>query len=358
MISRGQIPDTINSQKLLKDLSKEIRHADRFLMALNPPKPERESKRKKRKPLNRDFIEPKKPNLSTAIEERPPLKITLPKPPEPIAPIMLTTTTIKVLPPVLPQTLPMVSPDLLQTASPVKPIKPMKSTKSAKSIKSAKSGKSTKSTKSTKSGKSGKSPKSPKPIKPIKTIKTLSPKTPASPKKSGGNKTPGSSKPKRPPKKALLVESQTSVVTPGKQSPTVIRFKLGDKEVVRSTKGIGGVGGGGPNNIYGNFMLDQQVETRKELTWKQTTSVYDFHDGSNESDGGGFTIDEAPTKKKKSSTPRAQGAGGAITPKRPKKVLLVENPSNAGPKNGIEELLKASAYTIGPGTTPQRMEVM
>jgi hypothetical protein len=38
-------------------LSKEIRHAERFLNSLNPPKPERESKRKKRKPVNKDFVD-------------------------------------------------------------------------------------------------------------------------------------------------------------------------------------------------------------------------------------------------------------------------------------------------------------
>ena len=55
MISRGQIPETINSQKLLKDFSKEIRHAERYLMSLNPPKPERESKRKKKKTIKQRF---------------------------------------------------------------------------------------------------------------------------------------------------------------------------------------------------------------------------------------------------------------------------------------------------------------
>jgi hypothetical protein len=38
-------------------LSKEVRHAERFLNSLNPPKPERESKRKKKKPVNKDFVD-------------------------------------------------------------------------------------------------------------------------------------------------------------------------------------------------------------------------------------------------------------------------------------------------------------
>ena len=56
-VRREEIPASIQSQKLLKDLSKEIRHAERYLNSLNPPKPERESKRKKRKPINKDFVD-------------------------------------------------------------------------------------------------------------------------------------------------------------------------------------------------------------------------------------------------------------------------------------------------------------
>ena len=56
-VRREEIPVSIQSQKLLKDLSKEIRHAERYLNSLNPPKPERESKRKKRKPINKDFVD-------------------------------------------------------------------------------------------------------------------------------------------------------------------------------------------------------------------------------------------------------------------------------------------------------------
>lgn len=54
--SRNQIPHNINASKLLKDISKELRHAERISHALNPPKPERESKRKRRKPVNNDFV--------------------------------------------------------------------------------------------------------------------------------------------------------------------------------------------------------------------------------------------------------------------------------------------------------------
>lgn len=57
MSNREQIPDVINSHKLLKDLGKELRQAERFLMSLNPPKPERESKRKRKRPVNKDFVD-------------------------------------------------------------------------------------------------------------------------------------------------------------------------------------------------------------------------------------------------------------------------------------------------------------
>lgn len=52
-----QIPYTINPVQLFKDITKEIRHAERFINQLNPPKPERESKRKRKRPINRDFVD-------------------------------------------------------------------------------------------------------------------------------------------------------------------------------------------------------------------------------------------------------------------------------------------------------------
>ncbi|KAK7867815.1 hypothetical protein R5R35_008260 [Gryllus longicercus] len=104
---REQIPEDIEGPKLLKDLSKEVRHAERFLNSLNPPKPERESKRKKKKPVNADFVDFTEPQnmadpydtpaplkltirtvpktvrkaaASPSVPSRPPLKLTLPKP--------------------------------------------------------------------------------------------------------------------------------------------------------------------------------------------------------------------------------------------------------------------------------------
>lgn len=55
--TREQIPHTILPAKLLKDIAKEIRHAERYINSLNPPKPERESKRKRKKPVNKDFVD-------------------------------------------------------------------------------------------------------------------------------------------------------------------------------------------------------------------------------------------------------------------------------------------------------------
>lgn len=54
---RDQIPYTVNPVQLLKDMSREIRHAERIINQLNPPKPERESKRKRKRPINRDFVD-------------------------------------------------------------------------------------------------------------------------------------------------------------------------------------------------------------------------------------------------------------------------------------------------------------
>ncbi|XP_060818110.1 histone lysine demethylase PHF8-like isoform X3 [Bombus pascuorum] len=254
MTSRGQIPETINSQKLLKDFSKEIRHAERYLISLNPPKPERESKRKKKKPLNKDFVDydvadrmPDNPFKATLKETskanstiaespssgRPPLKLTLPKP------IMYPYA---------------------KTQSP-----PLEE-KNVSSVNNRRSSK------------------------------------------------------------------------PGKQSPTVIRFKLGNNEVVRSTHD--------DINTYNNLHSDHHLGTSKELTWKQT-SIYDFHDGSNESDYGRFTIDESPKRKRAPKT---------NTQKRLKRDYDGDvDVLNDVPKNGIEELLKASVYTLGNGT--QRLDV-
>ncbi|XP_030746234.1 histone lysine demethylase PHF8-like [Sitophilus oryzae] len=95
---REQLPLGLNIPKLLKDIGKEIRHAERIINYLNPPKPERESKRKRKKPINKDFVDyslsPRNMNFDfmpvpqsefspptySKSASNPNLKLTLPKP--------------------------------------------------------------------------------------------------------------------------------------------------------------------------------------------------------------------------------------------------------------------------------------
>lgn len=275
MISRGQIPETINSQKLLKDLSKEIRHAERYLISLNPPKPERESKRKKRKPLNKDFVDFDYADrmADNAFKANKNVKET--------SKATLKETNKSTLKETNKATLKEMNKATLKETNKMQPAlieqslarPPLKLTL-------------------------------PKPIM-CPVVKT-------------------------PAEKSASSKRQLS--KPGKQSPTVIRFKLGNKEVVRSTNDN--------INVYGsNVMTGHSFETTKEaLPWNQTSSVYDFHDGSNESDYG-LVIDESQKRKRAPRTKRLKrDYDGNVD------VL------NNAPKNGIEELLKASAYTLGNGT--------
>ncbi|KAK0095206.1 hypothetical protein PV326_008979 [Microctonus aethiopoides] len=253
-VSRSQIPETVNSQKLIKEFSKEIRHAERFLIALNPPRPERESKRKKKKPVNKDFISYE---VTDRIDSA--FKAKLNK---------------------------------IEFERPTKKQSPVKSCLKLTL---------------------------PKPVSYVFS-KSVSAEMP-------DNKQIKPSDSQKRPNKA------------GKQSPTVIRFKLGDNEIVRSTNDKG--------NVYGNFVIDHSVETPKEFTWKQS-SIYDFHDGSNESDiGGGFTIDEGPKRKKSSKCGSHKKSKKSVNNKITADIDVSEDP----PKNGIEELLKASAYALPSGGT-------
>lgn len=81
MIVREQMPLTLNVPKLLKDIGKEIRHAERYINHLNPPKPERESKRKRKKPVNKDFVDyslsPKTAAIDVSISQSPHLLTNL-----------------------------------------------------------------------------------------------------------------------------------------------------------------------------------------------------------------------------------------------------------------------------------------
>lgn len=51
------VPPSVQGPKLIKNINKEIKIAERIRNTVNPPKPERESKRKKKKPINKDFVD-------------------------------------------------------------------------------------------------------------------------------------------------------------------------------------------------------------------------------------------------------------------------------------------------------------
>ncbi|XP_063607384.1 lysine-specific demethylase phf2-like isoform X1 [Penaeus indicus] len=69
------VPPGIQPLKLFKDLQREIRSAEKQVIALNPPKPERESKRKKKKVLADDFIDyTNLTSFNNVLEERLPDK--------------------------------------------------------------------------------------------------------------------------------------------------------------------------------------------------------------------------------------------------------------------------------------------
>ncbi|XP_050685869.1 histone lysine demethylase PHF8-like isoform X3 [Eriocheir sinensis] len=65
------VPSGIQPMKLFKDLQREIRSAEKQVIALNPPKPERESKRRKKKVMADDFIDyTNLTSFNTVLEER------------------------------------------------------------------------------------------------------------------------------------------------------------------------------------------------------------------------------------------------------------------------------------------------
>ncbi|KAK8396444.1 hypothetical protein O3P69_005472 [Scylla paramamosain] len=65
------VPPGIHPMKLFKDMQREIRSAEKQVIALNPPKPERESKRRKKKVMADDFIDyTNLTSFNTVLEER------------------------------------------------------------------------------------------------------------------------------------------------------------------------------------------------------------------------------------------------------------------------------------------------
>ena len=74
-------PSSIQPTKVFKELQKAIRSTERQVLTQNPPKPERESKRKKKKVMSEDFVDyTNLTSFHSALEERlPDKKVTLQK---------------------------------------------------------------------------------------------------------------------------------------------------------------------------------------------------------------------------------------------------------------------------------------
>ena len=77
-------PPSIDPHKLVRELAKELRLAEKVTLKCNPPKPERESKRKKQKKgLNEDFIDISRGNaflfMGRVSKKKPPAKPKEPK---------------------------------------------------------------------------------------------------------------------------------------------------------------------------------------------------------------------------------------------------------------------------------------
>lgn len=130
------------------------------------------------------------------------------------------------------------------------------------------------------------------------------------------------------------ISEKSVVLKYSDSSSTVLRFKLDNDEINPDSNDL--------LDVVGNFMMDSTVKTRKELTWKRS-SVYDFHDGSNESDQSDSSINNDHEKI----------FSGQVTNPSKKKLKIKNdiriNDSNLK-KNGIDNLLEASVYTLNAGS--------
>ncbi|XP_018325995.1 lysine-specific demethylase 7B isoform X2 [Agrilus planipennis] len=237
--SRSQIPETISSTKFLKDIAREVRHAERYLSSLNPPKPERESKRKRKRPINKDFIDyslSPKSSQDFLLPMEPVPEIT--KPPV-TSPIKLT----------LPKTA----------------------------------------------------------MYPYERLSASNMEAPSHSGSFWGNSGR---------------QEQTTAVHRG---GAVLKFKLGAKDVFS-------------HNID-TFIHPEQYS----LISQKPKSVYDFNDDNDREDFDGLTIDENPPKQSiKMKIPMCSNP--VKTNKRCRNTSH-GNVNSGLPKNGIESLLKASAFT-------------
>ncbi|CAB3378450.1 Hypothetical predicted protein [Cloeon dipterum] len=69
------VPEPLDGANVLRELNKAIRNAERLINTLNPPKPERESKRMKKKPIDKDFVDLSQPLSAKVTQERISLKV-------------------------------------------------------------------------------------------------------------------------------------------------------------------------------------------------------------------------------------------------------------------------------------------
>ena len=330
-IHRGaeEIPATVNNHKLLKDLSKEIRYTERYYNQLWPPKPERESKRQKKKPVDKDFVDfsalkdeqmrlsPKssRKDLSSG-PSHPPLKILLPKDKFESA---------------LAGTLASVSNSLFKTEStdsqdssdssssrlrlkltlPKPSLYPYSSVPSPGSLNSPMSS-------------SRASLKEPASSTMVMTLK-MPPQSNTSPHHISQHNTKwskqSSKNPRAEARKNLQLGHQVILENPSTPSSlhrggTILRFKFGPKESTSENK---------------------QIVT-------SDNDVYDFHDSDEDNR---LLIDEKPNSKKSKNQfstnitdMNAEVFGGDM------EVAGEVDVVSDAPKNGIEELLKASCYTL------------
>ncbi|XP_014209528.1 lysine-specific demethylase 7B [Copidosoma floridanum] len=260
MFSRNQIPTTINSHKLVKDLTKEIRSADRLLNSINPPKPERESERRKKKLYNQCKQNSKVIDSMTNVNDKVKTKDSVEK----------STNDSQLLTSVAANKQP--EKRLLHQTSITENHSPQKTY----------------------------------------DFKRLQDKIHF---------------------KNVSIR-RNRIVCREESKIAHNRFKLDDKESVSSTQSN--------NECMDNFKVNHVLKTRSQLPWRQTTSVYDFHDGSNDSDNNKLTICKVPkTKSTKYYVSNKQ------------EYLLCtdkfEDSINVR-KNGIEELIEASAYASVPDT--------
>lgn len=271
MFSRNQIPESINSHKLLNDLVKEIKYAEKHLLSIYPLTSDRESKRKKKKKFNQDFTDL---HVSNSLTKK------------------FSNNSLML------KNIPFTKNNSLSNIS----YKKEKKTK----------GKNCNNSNFVNDFNKNKT---------FERLKVLERKD----KKKSFN----ISKSRDVPRQKNVGLYKDEILEKSKR--TLIRFKLGSEQILSSTKDDE------DDCEHSVFEFDNSI-SRKEFIWKQTTSVYDFNDESDDNDYYEKFILNKATKNKKRI--KSSGFNKVQTSK-------TRNYSDKRdtPKNGIDELLKASAYT-------------